>query len=228
MKKAKDDIKQLQKSANQLKTLKKYQQNQNQLNLKRKEEDTEVVRKENAKHAELQELWRKIQEQEKLLNTPLETANTLKISLQKAIRKMVESFKHTLNLRMLVCQIDLNRQETYEQLKEEGQLPKDFDITQKNFNKHYDECYQKLNNEARSKKRVKLTKAQTLTQIGENQEYNENSFLAKQYEKEKAEHEKREHRLLHGKKKKKSKVTYRERKRIRFFNSLHRRGLNPD
>ena len=104
----------------------------------------------------------------------------------------------------------------------------DFDVTQKNFNRHFDDCYQKLNYESRSQKRQKLTKTLTITDLGENQDYNENSFLMKQYEKEKQEYEKRMKEKLYGKKKKKSKIPLKERKRIRFFNSLHRRGLNPD
>jgi len=51
------------------------------MQLKRREEDSEAARRENAKRAELQELWKKIQEQERLLNQPLDTANTLKLSL---------------------------------------------------------------------------------------------------------------------------------------------------
>lgn len=228
MKKAQQDIDTLKKSANELKNIKKHQQTQNLMQLKRREEDGEAARRENAKRAELQELWRRIQEQEKLLATPLDTANSLKLSLQKALRKMVESFKHTLNLRMLICSIELNRHDMTETLKLDGVLVEDFDVSQKNFNRHFEDCYQKLNFESRSTKRQKLTKAQTLTELGENQDYNENSFLMKQYEKEKLEYEKRMREKLYGKKKKRSKIPLKERRRIRFFNSLHRRGLNPD
>ncbi len=49
-----------------------------------------------------------------------------------------------------------------------------------------------------------------------------------QYSKEKIDFEKRLQIQIYGKKKKKSKVSLKERKKARFFNSLHKRGLNPD
>ena len=56
----------------------------------------------------------------------------------------------------------------------------------------------------------------------------ENSFLEKQYDKEKQEHEKRVWEQENGKRKKKSKIPLKERRKIRFFNGLHKRGLNSD
>ncbi|CDW75796.1 UNKNOWN [Stylonychia lemnae] len=234
-KRAQDEIKHLQKSANELKVLKKTKQLENQMNLKQsKQQDPDsdqsqlFIKKTNPKKAELQELWRKIEEQQKMLDQPLDTANTLKLTLQKAIRKLVESCKQTLHLKMLVFQIDFNRCDLLDLLSCDNLELEEYEISQRKFNKHYDECYQKLNFETRNFKKAKLTKAQTISELGENQEYNENSFLNHQYEKEKNEFEKRLKEKLYGKRKKKSKYTIKERKKIRFFNGLHKRGLNPD
>ena len=69
---------------------------------------------------------------------------------------MVENFKHTLNLKMLVCQIDFNYNSVVESLyldigggRELLEQIKDCDIKQKKFNQHYEQAYQKLNADTR-------------------------------------------------------------------------------
>eukprot|EP00347_Sterkiella_histriomuscorum_P000898 403374099 len=232
LKKAKDDILILQKSANELKNRKRHKQLENQLNLKKRDDDEAdmlFIKATNPKKAELQELWKKIEEQQKLLEQPLDTANTLKLSLQQALKKMVESWKFVLHLKIMVFQIDLNKADFEDKLKTDCnvQPTEQYEISQKNFNKHYDDVYNKLNYH-RAKRQNKLTKAQTLTEFNDGQEYNENSFLKNQYEKEKEEYERKMKEKLHGKRKKKHKYNLKERKKIKFFNSLHKRGLNPD
>ena len=59
-------------------------------------------------------------------------------------------------------------------------------------------------------------------------EYNENSFMANQYEKEKEENARKVKERKYGKAKKKSKVPYKERQKIKFFNTLQKRGINSD
>lgn len=74
----------------------------------------------------------------------------------------------TLHLKMLVFQIDFNRTDLIEQLTSENLDLGEFEISQREFFKHYDECYQKLNHDTRNFKKAKLTKAQTLNELGEN------------------------------------------------------------
>jgi hypothetical protein len=71
---------------------------------------------------------------------------------------MIESFKKTLHLKILVYQLDINKQMLYESLMQDNKLPADFDINQRTFNKHYEQCYQKLNLEVRSPKKGKQSK----------------------------------------------------------------------
>lgn len=42
---------------------------------------------------------------------------------------MIEGFQKSLHLKMLLCQIDLNRTTLYESMKQEGILPFNFDIS---------------------------------------------------------------------------------------------------
>lgn len=56
-------------------------------------------------------------------------------------------------------------------------MVKDFEMDMAYFKKNYKDCYQKLNLEQRQVKRGKQTKARAITELGENQDYNENSFL---------------------------------------------------
>ena len=73
-----------------------------------------------------------------ILSKPYDTENILQKSLQNAIKKMIESFKKTLHLKILVYQLDINKQMLYESLMQDNKLPADFDINQKTFNKHYE------------------------------------------------------------------------------------------
>eukprot|EP00347_Sterkiella_histriomuscorum_P016781 403351878 len=232
-KKAEKEIKNLIKSTHELKQKKKLQQQENLISLKKIVEDEQIevalIQKQmNAQRAQLTEIWVKIKEQEQVLSQPLDTSNTLKMSLQNALKRMIQTFQRFLHFKVLLYQIDMNRQSLIDILNQEGLLPQEFDIMQRNFNKHYELCYQKLNLENRLSKQKKNVKAQHLNDINDNQDFNENSFLKNQYEKEKVEFEKRYNEMMYGKKKKKSKLSYKERKRMRFFNSLHKRGYNQD
>ena len=103
-------------------------------------------------------------------------------------------------------------------MKQDGILPQDFEVNQKNFNKHYDQCYQKLNHETRrgGAKKAKgggKQPQQTLGELGDGQDLNEVSFIRHQYDREKAEYERRLKEALFGKRKKKSKLSLQERRR---------------
>jgi len=87
---------------------KKMQQQENLLSLKRKTQDDDwetnsSASKLSAQRAMFSQIWTKIQEQEKLLSQPIDQENSLKKSLQGALRKMIENFQRTLHLKMLLC-----------------------------------------------------------------------------------------------------------------------------
>lgn len=76
-KKAETDIQQLLKATNKLKMKKKMQQQENLLNLKRKNQDDDwetnsSASKLSAQRAMFSQIWSKIQEQEKLLSQPID------------------------------------------------------------------------------------------------------------------------------------------------------------
>ena len=75
--------------------------------------------------------------------------NTLNNLFKKGLIRLITSLKRTLHLKMLVIQIDSNLKCFYDEIvhkKEEDEIKDkekgfDFDVSQANFNKHYDNCY---------------------------------------------------------------------------------------
>ena len=87
---------------------------------------------------------------------------------------MIDSFKRSLHIKMIIIQLEQNIKDFEASIEKEKV---DFDITQKHFNKHYDEYYQKLHASNIQNKKSKGKKQQKNEIEIEGQEVNENSFL---------------------------------------------------
>jgi hypothetical protein len=128
------------------------------------------------------DIWKKFQEQEDMISQQPETENTLTKHFRSALLKMIDSFKRALHIKMIVIQIDHNLKNVRDDLASEDKVKDiDFEVTQQNFNKHYDDCYQKLNVANISPAKSKNRKQQKTEFETEGNEVNENSFLAHQY-----------------------------------------------
>jgi len=142
---------------------------------------------------------------------------------------MIESLKSALHLKLMVIQIDGNLKHLQEEiLSNQRGEEMDCELSMKYFEKHFMECYDKLNKAPLTAKKPKNKKQQKNDFEEEVHEVNENSFIAHQYNTEKVIHEKKVHEQIYGKQKKKSKIPLKERRRIKFFNKLQKRGINPD
>ncbi len=142
--------------------------------------------------------------------------NEFKMKLQSAIRQRLQITAQFIHLKAIVCLVHINKTNVIEEMemKSEDLEEFDWDIDQRNFNEHYNECISKLQASKKqslfSKKKTKgaLVIQEALALSEEGQQGNEISFINRMYEKVKEINEKKARDyLLKGKKKKRSKTS---------------------